>query len=552
MAIDYLKMVNDRKGLFADLFTRMDKDKDLLIQKDFTLFDKDDREAPDVENLTLNDAAIFYYHVVSVLIRAGLGREVEGEKLKDKDTSVFEDFFRDYSQAGDEDLNRMDIPSLYAWNVNQMCGRGRIATRVILRQEGDTFYPGLLPLDSRYVIYDIGVKGLKWVALQFNRSKEQIVEEYGEEIGGKLHTTNAIVTDLWHDEDEIVFIDKTEVKNQKHREAELPFIIQLCPVGLMFQDGDQIERSGESVIHLARKMYASKNKMASLLDTLNMGAVFGGLQKEVEDEGTAKKPERPPYGKRFVVPIKQGTKGYFPMPIADVRRATGLLYSILDSNIQDATLPRVSYGTLQAPTSGIGIAQLKEAEDPVYLPRIKGLELYYSRLYQMVKKQYVDKKLDFKMGARGFQKQYLWQDLDKEVSIKCKIEIVSPMQNMANISMAAAVGGLLSEDTKLRKYLQVENVQEENNKRLVELASKVSPVIAKYEMAKAYAERGEEVKARLMAEEMGLTLDQLLSGKLEQAAPAIKEQEPKQMVSMFGGGQGGMMTKSEEGMMEEG
>ena len=533
--MDYLKMVTDRKAYFADLFTRNDTDKDLLIQKEFTLFDKDDREAPDIENLTLNDAAIFFYHVVSVLIRAGLTVEVEGEKLKDEETSFLEDFFRDYTQAVDEDLNKRDIPSLAAWNINQMCGRGRVVTRVILRQDGDTFFPGLMPLDSRYVVYDFGIKGLKWVAPEFNRSKEQIIDEYGEEIGKKLNATSAIVTDLWLDEWERVFIGKEMVLEQKHGESELPFIIQVCPVGIMFQDGDQVERSGESILHLARNMYASKNKMASILDTLNMGAIFGGLQKEVEDEATAKKPERPPYGKRFVVPVQKGTKGYFPMPITDIRMATRLLYSILDSNIQDATLPRVSYGTLQAPTSGVGIAQLKEAEDPVYLPRIKGLELYYSRLYRMVKNQYVAKKIDVKLGTPGFLKQYPWQDINKGISIKCKIDIVSPMQNMANISMAAAVGGLLSKDTKQRKYLGVENVDEENNKIWAELASSVSPSIAKFEIARALAERGEEIKARMMAEEMGLTLDQLLSGKLEEKPPEIKPQEAKQMVSMFSG-----------------
>ncbi len=543
--VDYLKMISDQEGAFADLFTRMDKDKDLLIQKDFTLFDKDDREAPDVENLTLNDAAIFFNHVVAVLNRAGLTTEVEGEKVKDKETDFFEDFFRDYTLAVDKNLNRRGIPSVFAWNVQQMCGRGRAITRIVLRKEGDTFDPGVLPLDSRYVIYDYGRKGLKWIASKFPRNKQQIIDEYGEEIGGKLNTTSAVVTDLWIDEDEITFIEKTVVRNQKHYEEELPFIVQVCPVGIGFQDGDEMERSGESLLHLARKMYASKNKMASILDTLNMGGVFGGLQKEVEDENQAKKPAQPPWGKRFVVPVQKGTKGYFSMPTTDIQQATRLLYSILDSNIQDATLPRVSFGTLQAPTSGIGIAQLKEAEDPVYLPRIRGLELYYESFYRMVLDQYIAKKMDIKLGTPGFLKQYPSSELKRDISIKCKIDIVSPMQNMANISMAAAVGNLLSDDTKQRKYLQVEDIAGENMERLAEMASKVSPAVAKYEMAKALAEKGEEIKARLMAAEIGLTIDQLFGGQLGQEK--IKPQEPKQMMAMFGAGQGGARAEPQIG-----
>ncbi len=533
--MDYLKMIEDRKADFAGLYARMDKDRDLLIQKPFTLFDKDDREAPNVENLTLADAATFVARVESVLNAAVMTLTVEGEKLKDEEASLIENFFNDYLLAVDRDLQKRMIASLRTWVTQQICGRGAIASRVTIRAENDKFNSGILPLDVRYLVYDVGLNGLKWVSCEFYRSKSQLIEEYGEEIGGKVQGSHATVTDLYINEWERIFIGREQVKEQKHGYKELPFIIQQCPLGLTFQDGDQIANSGESLLYLARNLYEPKNKMASILDTLNMGSIFGGLQMEVEDVATASKPEKPPYGKRFVVPVQKGTKGFFPMPVNDIQQATQLLYSILDSEIQDATLPRVSYGTLQAPTSGIGIARLKQAEDPVYSPRLLGLSFYYERLLQMVRRQYIDLKLNVNLGRPGKPSQFSYQELDKDISVKVDFAIISPLRDMANISMVAAIGDTLSEDTKLRRYLQVEDPSEEIGKKWAEMAPKVSPAVAKYNIAKALADAGDELRGKLMAEEMGLTLDQLLSGSLEQRSIPPSE-KPKQVIPLFGGG----------------
>ncbi len=486
---DYYRMVIEKQAEFESLFSRMDADKDLFTQKKFTLFDKDDREAPDVENLTLNDAAVFATRVQSTLIGANMQTVVTGDKLKDEDTSFIEAFFRDYMQAVDADLQTKDISSLIAWNIQQMCGRGRSASRVTLRMEGDRFVHGVLPLDGRYLIYDYGINGLKWVAYKTQRTKGQILDEYGIEING----ANAIVTDLWTDEAqpgaspviyERVLIDKDVAREgEQPLYEELPFVIQVCPLGLMFQDEDRMLYNGESIFYLNRNLYESKNKIASILDTLNMYSLFGGLQYESESGTNAKRPEKPPYGKRFVIPVDKGG-GYKPMPVADIRMATRLLYSIVDTAIQDGSLPRISYGTLDFPLSAVGMASLKEAEDPVYLPRLQGLSLYYQRLYTMIKKQYVSQKMQVKLGELGFQKEYPWRDLDMDVSIKFKFFATSAKQTIANRSVAAAEKSLgLSEDWIFRNTLELENPSEVISQRRAEDAEKMDPAIALYELA---------------------------------------------------------------------
>ena len=529
---DFYKMVTDKEGEFQALFARMDTDKELLIQKEFTLFDKDDREAPDVENLTLNDAAVFAARVQANLIGANMQTVVEGEKLKDEETHLFEDFFRDYTLAVDGDLQMKDIPSLMAWNVQQILGRGRVASRVTLTMDGDKFIHGILPLDTRYLIYDYGVKGLKWVAYKTQRTKDQVFDEYAIE----LNKSNAIITDLWIDEEEIVFIEKDIVKQEKHGFDELPFVIQVCPLGLMFQDDDRILYNGESIFYLNRNLYEAKNKVASILNTLNMYSLFGGLQYESEAGILAKRPEKPPYGKRFVIPVDKGG-GYKPMPVSDIRMATRLLYSILDSAIQDGSLARISYGTLQFPLSAVGMAELKEAEDPVYLPRLQALSLYYQRLYRMVLNQYVGRKMNVQLGEPGFQKEYPWAKLDKPVSITFKFFATSAKQRIANTSVATAEKALgLPEDWIFRNTLELENPTEVISQRRAELAEKIDPAIALYKLAHSLLDEEQEIEAELILQQLETMLRQRNQPRMPQPplqAPGAMQralsEEPKQL-----------------------
>ena len=87
MAKDYYKLVTEKEAEFGSLFSRMDKDKDLLILKSFSLVDKDSKIAPDVDNITLNDPQTFFNQVQSNLIAANMQTVVEGDKLKDKETT---------------------------------------------------------------------------------------------------------------------------------------------------------------------------------------------------------------------------------------------------------------------------------------------------------------------------------------------------------------------------------------------------------------------------------------------------------------------------------
>ena len=553
MADEYLDLVNKKKAEFSDLFNRMDADKKLLTLSSYTMQDKDGRDEPDVDNITMNDAAIYADMVHTTLIRAEVSPEVEGEHLKDKETSLVENFIRDIELEADTAISNNDIPSFKNWEVMQACDRGRIARRITLRldEEDDNKLAKdcFTAIDTRYLLYEPSIYGYKWVASELPRSKEDIKEEYDIDIPG----TSAIVTDFWDKEVNCVYVGKERVKEEDNYYKEPPFVIEVVPFGLLTMDDDRILYSGESIFAKNRTLYAEKNLFGTIMKSLTVRSFFNGLQLEVNDVALAKKPKEPPYGKKFVVPVEKGTKGYFSMPIEDLNNAAQMFYSMIDSALQEGALPKVSYGNLQFPLTGVAITSLKEAEDSVYFPRIQGLTKFWQRVYRMVIKQYIAQKLNIELGEEGFRNRYGYKDLDLSYSIKFHYFVSSPKEDMVNISTAAAVGDLVSDDTKMRDYLHIKDPTVEGQKKLAEKAARMSPAVAMYDTIKALFDQGEKIKANIMATEMGFKLDELLSGNMgESSNPLGMGQKPTQLMPLFNGAGGGIRTPESPAPPEQG
>jgi methylglyoxal synthase len=72
---------------------------------------------------------------------------------------------------------------------------------------------------------------------------------------------------------------------------------------------------------------------------------------------------------------------------------------------------------------------------------------------------------------------------------------------------------------------------------MAERASLVSPAIAKYDMIIALIETGEIIKAKILAEEMGLDIDKIKKGEMggtNQQQP-LKLQKPQQLMPLVRG-----------------
>jgi len=515
------KTIEEKESEFSALHSRMDGDKDLCFGKTFTLLNADGQEMPKVRNVTLPDAKMFARKTISVISAANQQIVVEGETLKDKETTLIEEFLEDAYLEADNRLAKRGITGMFPYQVEKACARGHLVGRCLVRKVGKEIVFDILPLDARYFIYELGVDGFKWVAYKTTRSKARIEEEYGIEIASDKET----VWDAWENDVNTVFIGE-EVREQPNPYKFIPFVWQMIPAGYMLEDSDNMSHEGESIFELSRDVFPQMNTTATVLQTLNVKAIKPDYQYESEEGIKAKKPEKAPYGEGTIVPVDKGM-GYKPFPIADIHAATRLFYAMFEGRLQRATMAATDLGNLTFPLSGQAIRDLSQKDDLV-LPRLQGLAMFYEQLSRMIIRQYREWGLKAELGEEGHRRTYSPKELNGEYTIKYKYFSTSPMEKLANYSVANAAGNLISEDTKRRDLIKLEDPDGEETKIRGELAEKLDPAIALYRLAGSLIDEDKSLEARLVAERLVMVLKQrqMLPEQLPQEAPEKKNLLP--------------------------
>lgn len=542
--MDYLQLIKDKEGESQELFNRMDDDRKKRYHlEEYKLKDFDNKEIPECDNVTTNDSAVFASRVIALLLSAHPQTVVEGKGMNDKATTLIENFLNDIDLAVDERLNRMGLISLDSFLYEQVTIRGRIAERRLMRMDGDNFIADVLPMDTRYLVYEMGTDGLIWSAYKTKRSKSMLEREYPE-LEGKIRGKALYVYDMWYEDRNIIFIDSKEFKNEENPLGYPPINIQISPLGSQLQDEDNLKHSGESIFWLDRGLYAEKNKAVTIDQSLARMALFPPLQKEFEDIASAEKPEKPVQAARQVIPVGKGEL-YHAMPIADIHNANRHAYNIIEGCIQRGSFTTVEYGNLTFPLSAVAISRLTENRDKILVPLIQTVSKFRQQGARMDIDQFVKGGITAELGEEGKKNKYKPSDLDGDYTIRFKYFATSPEQNIANYTIANAAGNVISDDTKRRDILKLENPDAEKQKILSELADKMVPSLALYKMAKAKLEVDEEIEAQLIANQLGITLEQLRTGKFEPEEKPREEVPPKPLMPLMGGGRGGRARQPE-------
>jgi len=530
-----IKMVKDKEAELQPLYARMDKDRDLYWLKPYKMLDRNGREIPDIECMTSNGPRTFGDRALAILSGAKRQTVVESDTLDDKKTTRIENFFRDIDIAIDERLQDIGISNgLDGVAQSQLAMRGYVSSRCELYMLGSKFVPDVMPWDTRFETYEYGVDGEKWGAYTTYRSSWAVNDEYNLILPPTYSTE---VIDFYDRMTNYVYVQNSLVRTRPHNLGYVPVIIEKTPTGAFLRDAEYIQHDGESIYAGSRELWEEKNKLMTILQTLTVASFFGGMQYAGPDGANAEKPELPPYGVRFVVPVdKDG--GYKAMPITDIHNATRLNYNILETDIQRATFPPTEYGSLQFPMSAVGLVELGQCRDQVILPMLQAWALYRQKLARMIIDQVKRKGLVLEIGVAGRKRRYTPADLDGDYSVTYKFANISPKDNIANVTISQSLGTLVSNDTKRRDYLRLDNPEGEEAKILSEMADQTIPELMIYEMAKAklLLDPPDEVGAKVLADKLSITLNQLRTGKVDELKLKGADKSPEQMVPMMGGG----------------
>jgi len=550
------KLFDDRRGEMGSIFDRMDEDEKLYFLNPFKMKKLPPQQAKDMEgvaNITLPDPQLYINKAISLLGGLDMQRIVEGRDMTDKQTTKVEEFLDDIFYVIDERLVKRGQLGLDGFTNEQDCVRGRIPARscIGIDKEGNLI-PNVVPLDARFFASDNDGEDMIWGAPWFIRSRAQIEREYNKpgDRPVSLEDSNEVV-DFWNSEKNTVFVNKEIIREQANTYKYPPFIESIVPFGSMLGTEGAVKHKGESLLWPSRELWDEKNTIATILKTLTIEALRGGLQ--LESETGTKKPEKSPYGAEKVNPVEKGG-GYKPMPINDIKNATRLLYSIIETDLQRTGFTALDYGSLTFPLSAIAVTKITMAKNDIMIPRIQAKAIFRQALSRMIIDQCVQLNKTFKLGQPGSQNSYSKGDLDGDYQIKYQFLNLSKEQMAADTAFANASQGFLSGDTIRRDVFQLKDPDGEKVKWESEQAERVDEVLFLYRRASSLLEGKKvtlknQVEAYILAQRIVTILKQRQAmgtlSPIEKKEEGKPEPEGKDLLSLFAGG-GGSRGKGAE------
>jgi len=548
---DNFEWIKETSQDFAPLFRRMDADADMYNQIEYQLRDLETKQpSKDVVNITMNDAKVFADKVQAFMNDATSQAVVEGHRLSDKDTTLIENFDSDMQYETDTRLLARDISNLKSFLVEQSCVRGTVAARYVSWEKDEQFVPDLLPCDSRYLIYEYGIKDLDRGAFKTIRSKASILAKYPNaeflgtaKRGGIWEEWDKETGRIWLSNPDTMAETGQMLKESENVFGYVPFVIQGVGAGSMLQDEKSRTYRFESIFANNRLLYEHLNMLGSILQTLNY-MTFNRVHQWESEAGTlAKNPPKP--GSRKTIAIDKGTRGLFPVEVSDIKEATRLFYALLLGAIQRGSLPNIDYGNLTFPLSAVAIGKLTSQRDNIIRPRLEAIGWFYRKLHYMIRDQYVSGGYEAELGEEGLNRIYKGSELDKKYSISYRFFAISPEQDIANYAVAQqalAIG--MSKETVYTDIVKLRNPMGEIMKGKAERAEQLDPVIALFRYGHALIDEGTE-ESFLEADIVATKIESLLQ---QPAIPPESQKSPvqgKSLVPLMEGG-GGKGTPMEE------
>ena len=530
--IDYLQLHKDKKEDRQALNQRRNSDYELVTSYEYTMKDADDQKIKGVIHTTMNRLKVFRAYVLASLDKADERIVVESDD-EAFDTSVVEDIIQRAFRSADLKLFKKGLFGLDPFFDEQSCMTGELASRVIFQEmagvEGQTYLDtDIAPWDARYITYEMGAEGLDWGGYELKKTKGVIASEaWAIEKNFTITAKDAMVIDLWTPEENIVYVEEKQVYTQPNIYGFVPICVQRVPIGTLLVGEGGEEHQMESIFFLVRDLINEYNRCLSILQTLNLLAIKPALTEVTtgeahEYEDLASPGSSTPVSAPNAVQI---------VPYGEARRAMALALQEINRALDDGTLSRIMLGDLPGEMSAVALVQIEKGQGQVYMPRLGARGLEKMQIAQMGIKQIQTLGItSFELGVPGHRKVFNLSDLDGEYEINFTYTNRDPETDFARLSMATQykVSELMDDLTIMERVMKSDDPKGDLRKVHRQRARQMSPALQMYDTLMAMAEdyeNGDEsaaVEIEILEAELGVTIDQILSGNLPQAQPQEK------------------------------
>ncbi len=558
--MNYWDLVKQKEDENSELYKRMRTDSDLLYLRDYVLRDKDNKEVPDIINVTLNKPAIFAANVISSIGTTAQQTVVESDSSK-IDTHEIETFQDAALNAANRRLQRRGQPSLNIFTDAQLCIRGRAARRVLFRQADSEdvtrkeaskvgeIIPDIVSWDTRYVTRERGIDGLEWGAYHIGRSWSKVLAQYNElmykySIRKKDGSTDKTdILDVWTTDHNELWIEGNKVKEEPHFYGFCPVIYESVPLGYgdIILDDNSIQHEGESIFFMVRHLVPEMNRLVSLLQTLNQRQLLAAMQFK-NPEGTPQ--DEPPDYPSSKEMISVGKGGLEPIDYGDAKRSAEMIYNILDKQLQQGSISDIDVGNLNFPMSAVALVAIGEGRDQIYLPRLNTKALINQRTAEMLTAQILQMGLSsVELGTPGHKATFKTSDFEGDYETTYKYFVKSPKLDVARLTMMdAALRMGIDRLTVYKDIGQYEDPEDMERRYYYDMAEKLSPNVLKNRVILKLLDMAEDDKneqaamdAQILAEEMGASIEQIKAGNIVQP-PEVPNAGGNPLIPLMGDG----------------
>ncbi len=544
--IDYKKWADETELAWNPLFTRLASDDELINLGAYTLLDPSNQTIPHSLSVTLNDIAVFVSKVETFLGDAE-GQPMITTKDKNLDTSKVETVINAFFRGANDLILNQQEPPLDMTVDQQTCRKGGVATKVIFDIDPNTreLSPLIRVLDRKGLTFGADSKGTAWTSYKTRRSRQKILLDYPDAerfMGNK--TEDIEVQDIWTRDFNKVLIENHEALNEKNLfkdkmgNSYVPIVIRIVPMGSTY---GTIEFWGESLLFLVRGIMPELNRLLSVAQSLNQKELDHALQLDVPPEHFPLE-ETPLHDDvtRAAAVTQTTGKGFSSMPLGQLREQAWRFYQVFETRMQRGGANAFDLGTFTQTMSFVALEEIAEGRAQIYLPRLNTRGSLYDGIARMgISQIQTSGQSQFMIGTQT----YKVSDLDGEYDIEHKYTNRSPGRDAARWQMSAAAGGDVSRKFKRENILELEDPDGEERQLRIEEAELLFPTVKKAATIMALDEEADagskkaEVFRELALEELGVTMDQIMSGDIEpeQGIPS-EPQKPNPLGLSTGGG----------------
>ncbi|MFC1924257.1 hypothetical protein ACFLXA_02705 [Chloroflexota bacterium] len=506
------KAVSDRADELQPLYDRMDTDRQLYYIDDYVLENSLGKEVSEVYNTKLPDARLYADKVIADIRRAEIQRNVKVENnavLTAKQCADVEQYFSDMFDLIDSELRWLDVPGgLIGSAVSQAAIRGGFFWKSWPYTGKDgKYHSGVIPWDRRFVTYEVGNGGYNWAAYTTTKSKRQINALFPDaDYKGKEGT----VRDILSDTENIILIDGKEFQTRPtHKWGRPPIISEFNDTSAFLRDEGYIEHIGEGIYSSVRDLYKELFRVMTILMTHSMRSFIHNWQLLSEDpEGGDPNFPVSPGGEGGILAMKKGERLEALTP-AQLKQTIIYLLNLIETRLQRGSLPTTTWGTVTQPMSAVAIKTLDEEQNSVYGPIMASVSRGIKSLCELMKEQQVD---------GGFSIDDVSVPSTKILNTKYTIDVemtyISPLSNIANWQVAEFAAKWMGRERALEEVIHDQDPHKTMQMLMAEEAEQLSERLFIRNRAKALHEQGDEQGAALLAAELKMSLNELLTGKV--------------------------------------